>query len=144
MACATYVINWVPLSPINMKSPYELMFGEKPSVKHFKVFGSICYVHVPDAKRTGLDAKSRKCIFIGYDERMKGWKCRDPETHNFVVSWDVVFDGVSSYCGEDGATIGSVGGSSQVHNEPQKEVSISMDSSALMVSSCSPSSSMGE
>jgi hypothetical protein len=72
MACATYVINRVPLSPINMKSPYELMFEEKPSVKHFKVFGSICYVHVPDAKRTKLDAKAHKCIFIGYDEKKKG------------------------------------------------------------------------
>jgi hypothetical protein len=71
MAYATYVINWVPQSPINMKSPYKLMFEERPNVKHFKVFGSICYVHVPDAKRIKLDAKAHKCIFIGYDERKK-------------------------------------------------------------------------
>jgi hypothetical protein len=85
MTCATYVINRVPLSPINMKSLYELMFEEKPSVKHFKVFGSICYVHVPDAKRTKLDAKAQKCIFIGYDERKKGWKCMEPETHEICI-----------------------------------------------------------
>lgn len=36
MACAAYVINRVPLSPINMKSPYELMFEEKPSVKYLR------------------------------------------------------------------------------------------------------------
>jgi hypothetical protein len=58
MAYAAYVINRVPLNPINMKSPYKLMFEEKCSVNHFKVFGSICYVHVPDAKRTKLDAKT--------------------------------------------------------------------------------------
>ena len=82
MACGAYVINWVPLSsPINMKSPYELMFEEKPSVKHFKVFGFICYVHMLDAKRTKLDARAQKCVFIGYDKRKKGWKCMDPETH---------------------------------------------------------------
>jgi hypothetical protein len=40
--CAAYVINRVLLSPINIKSPYELIFKEKPSVKHLKVFGSIC------------------------------------------------------------------------------------------------------
>jgi hypothetical protein len=84
MACAAYVINRVPLSPINMKSPYELMFEEKPSVKHFKVFGSICYVHVPDAKRTKLDAKAQKCIFIGYDERKKHGSAWIPRPINFA------------------------------------------------------------
>jgi hypothetical protein len=58
MSCAAYVINRVPLSRINMKSPNELMFEEKPSVKHFKVFGSICHVHVLDEKITKLDAKA--------------------------------------------------------------------------------------
>lgn len=38
MVCATYVINRMPLSLVNMRTPYELMFGEKPSVKHLKVF----------------------------------------------------------------------------------------------------------
>ncbi|CAM8920044.1 unnamed protein product [Rhodiola kirilowii] len=97
MICAAYVINRLPLSPNNMRTPYELMFGEKPSVKHFKVFGSLCYVHVPDSTRRKFDAKVKKCIFIGYDERKKGWKCMDPETHTFAVSRDVVFDEVSSY-----------------------------------------------
>lgn len=50
MKCAAYVINRMPLSPTNMKSPYELMFREKPSVKHLRVFGSICYVHVPECR----------------------------------------------------------------------------------------------
>ena len=86
MACAAYVINRVPLSPINMKSPYEMLYKEKPNVKDFKVFGSICYVHIPDSQRTKLDAKARKCIFIGYDERKKGWKCMDPETGKCKVS----------------------------------------------------------
>jgi hypothetical protein len=71
MSCAAYVINRVPRSPINMESPYELMFEEKPSVKHFKVFGSICHAHVLDAKRTKLDAKAQKCVFPCYDERKK-------------------------------------------------------------------------
>ncbi|GKV02840.1 hypothetical protein SLEP1_g15229 [Rubroshorea leprosula] len=99
MKCADYVINRVPLSPINMKSPYELMFDEKPNVRHFRIFGSICYVHVPDSQRNKFDAKARKCIFVGYDEQKKGWKCMDPISHKFVVSRDVVFDEISSYYG---------------------------------------------
>jgi len=91
------LINRMPLSPINMKSLYELIFKEKPSVKHLKVSGSICYVHVPESQRTKLDAKARKCIFVGYDERKKGWKCMDPKTHLSIVSRDVVFDEISLY-----------------------------------------------
>jgi hypothetical protein len=103
MACATYVVNRLPCSPINMKSPHELMFDEKPSVKHLKVFGCTCFVHVPDEKRTKLDAKARKCVFIGYDQRKKGWKCMDPTTHKFIVSRDVVFDEASSLYGDGGS-----------------------------------------
>ena len=84
MSCATYVINRVPLSLIKTESPYELTFEEKPSVKHFKVFGSICYVHVLDAKRTKLDAKAHNCIFLCYDERKKRCKCMDPRPIKFV------------------------------------------------------------
>ncbi|KAG6470352.1 hypothetical protein ZIOFF_071420 [Zingiber officinale] len=99
MMCAANVINRLPQSPTNKKSPYELMFGKKPNVKHMRVFDSICYVHVPESKRSKLDAKARKCIFVGYDEREKGWKFLDPTSHRFVVSRDVVFDEVSWYYG---------------------------------------------
>lgn len=58
----------LPLSPNTMKTPYELMFGEKSRVK---VLGSICYVHVPDLRRGKLDAKVKKYIFVGYDEKKK-------------------------------------------------------------------------
>ncbi|KAM1031938.1 hypothetical protein ACFX2I_035575 [Malus domestica] len=106
MMCAVHVINRLPLSPNNMKTPYELMFGDKPSVKHFKVFGSICYVHVPDSKRGKLDSKAKKCIFVGYDERKKGWRCMDPETHSCVVSRDVIFDEISSFYGQKNESAG--------------------------------------
>lgn len=52
------VINWLPLSPIKMKSPYmSSLFEEyvKLLIKYFKVFGSIFYVHVSDE----LEAKAK-------------------------------------------------------------------------------------
>ena len=101
MKCAKYVINRIPLSPINMKMPFEQLYGEKPTVKYLRVFGSICYVHVPESQRSKLDAKAKKCIFVGYDERKKGWKCMDPATHKSVVSRDVVFDELSAYYSKD-------------------------------------------
>ncbi|KAK8926652.1 hypothetical protein KSP39_PZI018973 [Platanthera zijinensis] len=99
MACATYIINRMPLSLINMKSPHEMMFKEKLGVGHLRVFGSTCYVHISDALRTKLHAKARKLVFVGYDERKKRWKCIDPVTKKFVVSRDVIFDELTSYGG---------------------------------------------
>ena len=49
------------------------------------------YVYVPDNKRTKLDAKSKKVIFVGYPDRTKGYKLLDPATHKFIRSRDVVF-----------------------------------------------------
>ncbi|KAG6509746.1 hypothetical protein ZIOFF_027751 [Zingiber officinale] len=97
MNCAAHVINRTPLSSTNNKAPYELLYGVKPNVKHFRVFGSLCYVHLQDSQRSKLDAKAVKCVFVGYDERRKGWRCLDPTTNKCVVSRNVIFDEISSY-----------------------------------------------
>ena len=55
------------------------------------VFGCDAYVLVPKEKRTKLDNKSKRCIFIGYKDGLKGYKLWNPETRNFVYSQDVVF-----------------------------------------------------
>jgi hypothetical protein len=61
----------------------------KPSVAHLKVFGNVTYTHVPDQKRTKLDDKSKKLIFIGYDEKSKAYNFYDLLTKMVHVSCDV-------------------------------------------------------
>ncbi|KAG7548326.1 Integrase catalytic core [Arabidopsis suecica] len=122
MRCAAYVINRMPLSPNNMKSPYEMVHGKKPTVKHLRIFGSVCYVHVFDSQRTKLEAKAKKCIFVGYDEQRKGWRCMDPETHKYVVSRDFVFDEVYSYYGPPQVLVEKDGASSSKIDESTLQV----------------------
>lgn len=43
-------------------TPFEAWRGIKPSARHLKVFGLVCYAHVPDAKRGKLDSKAELCI----------------------------------------------------------------------------------
>lgn len=95
--CACYVINRLPPWPGKDKSPFEILYETKPNVNYFRVFGSVCYVHIVKHKRTKLDPKAKKCVFVGYDPCRKGWKCMDPETKKFITSRDVVFDEISSY-----------------------------------------------
>jgi len=55
------------------KTPYEAYNGKKPSVAHFKVFRSECFMHIQDEDRTKLELNSRKCIFLVYDMELKGY-----------------------------------------------------------------------
>ena len=40
---AAYILNKCPTKTLNLKVPEEAWCGRKPNVKHFKVFGSLCY-----------------------------------------------------------------------------------------------------
>jgi hypothetical protein len=53
------------------------------------VFGSVAYAHISDQKCTKLDDKSKKLIFISYDEKSKAYNLYDPLTKNVHVSCDV-------------------------------------------------------
>ena len=67
--CAIYVQNRCPHAKLNEKTPQEVWSGRKPSVSHLKVFGSIAYGHVPAQQRTKLEDRSKKYVFIGYDDQ---------------------------------------------------------------------------
>jgi hypothetical protein len=78
-------------------TPEEKFTGKKLDVSHIRVFGCITYVHVPDDKRSKLDPKAKKCIFIGYFLEQKGYKCFNPSTRKLQVSRNVVFDEMASW-----------------------------------------------
>ncbi len=80
-------------------------------------------MHVPYEKRSKLDPKAEKCIFIGYSLKQKGYRCFNPSTRKLQVSRDVVCDEMVSWYSplkivEDGEAInGDV--SSNVEQESQ-------------------------
>jgi hypothetical protein len=64
----------------------------KPSIDHFRVFGCIAHVHVPEERRTKLDNKSITCVLLGVSEESKGYRLFDPVAKRVVVSRDVIFE----------------------------------------------------
>jgi hypothetical protein len=78
-------------------TPEEKFTCKKPDVSHLIMFGCIAYVHVPDEKRSKLDPKVEKCIFIGYYLEQKGYRCFNSSTRKLQVSRDVVFDEMVSW-----------------------------------------------
>jgi len=71
VATTVYIMNRTPTIVVRGMTPEEKFIGKKPNVSHFKVFGCIAYVHVPDDKRSKLDPKAMKCIFIRYSLEQK-------------------------------------------------------------------------
>jgi hypothetical protein len=57
----------------------------------FEMFGCKAFAHIPKDERIKLDAKSIKCIFIGYYPNKKSYKLFDPSSHKLFASKDVVF-----------------------------------------------------
>ena len=60
-------------------------------MSHLRVFGCKTSTHIPKDERRKLDAKSIKCIFIGYCDDQKAYKLFDIGTHRFLASRDLVF-----------------------------------------------------
>ncbi|MCO5579765.1 hypothetical protein L7F22_033625 [Adiantum nelumboides] len=88
---AVHIMNQTPTAAIHEISPYERLYGIKPTVSYMKVFGCVCYVHVPKEARKKMESKAVKCIFLGYLVEKKGYKCYDPMTRQVYVSRDVKF-----------------------------------------------------
>ena len=71
VATIVYFSNRSPTRSVWGKTPQEAWSGRKPKISHLRVFGSVAHVHVQDERRTKLDDKSEKYIFIGYSTHSK-------------------------------------------------------------------------
>ena len=87
-----HVLNRSPTLAVKNKTPEEAWSGFKPSVEHFRAFGCISHVHVPDSKRTKLDDKSLSCVLLGVSEESKAYRPYDPTSQRIIINRDVVFE----------------------------------------------------
>jgi len=95
--CAIYEQNRCPHVKLDDQTPQEAWSEQKSTVSHLKVFGSVAYAHIPDQRRTKLGDKSKRYIFIGYDEKTKGYKLLDPISKKVMVSRDVRINEASEW-----------------------------------------------
>ena len=74
------------------KTPDELFFGKKPTVRHLRVFGSPVFVHIPKVSRSKLAPRSEQCILLSFDISAKAYRCFRPSTRKVFPSRDIRID----------------------------------------------------
>jgi hypothetical protein len=91
ISTACYVSNRIFLRSILLLTPFELRFGRKSSVSHFRPFGCKCFV----LKRGNLDkfeSRSFDGILLGYVRHGRSYRVYSFETNTVVKSYDVTFN----------------------------------------------------
>jgi hypothetical protein len=81
---AVHVLKKAHLRPHIDKTPYELWYGRPASIKHFKVFGSKCYIKNNDENLGKHDDRADEGIFLGYATNIKGYICYNKRLHRLV------------------------------------------------------------
>ncbi|GBN70133.1 Retrovirus-related Pol polyprotein from transposon TNT 1-94 [Araneus ventricosus] len=56
------------------KTPIEIWTGYRPSVRHFRIFGSLAHVYIPSLRLNKLQPKADVGIMIGYGIKTRGYR----------------------------------------------------------------------
>ncbi len=80
------------MRPNSDKNPYHLWFGRPATIKHFKVFGSKCYIKNNDENLGKYDDRADEGIFLGYAADSKWYRCYNKRLHRMVDCIDIKVD----------------------------------------------------
>jgi len=77
---AVFLQNRLPTKLLEEKTHFEVWYNYKPSLSFLKIFGSICFFHVPQINKDKLDKKAMLGIFVGYSTVSKAYIVYHPQT----------------------------------------------------------------
>ena len=80
---------------IDCKILEEVWTGQQCDYSNLRVFGCEAYALIPKSQHFKLDPKSRKLIFVGYGDGVKGYRLWNPTVHKIIINKDVTFNELS-------------------------------------------------
>lgn len=89
---AVFLINRLPSKVIHNDTPLHRLYGEEPDYTFLRTFGCAVWPNLRAYNTRKLQFRLKRCVFIGYSNSHKGFKCLDPCEGWVYISRDVVFD----------------------------------------------------
>jgi hypothetical protein len=89
---AVYLISRIPDRVINQTTPLKRLFHIDPDYHALGTFGCACWPNLRPYNSKKLAFRSIQCVFLGYSNRHKGYKCLDIKSGRVYISRDVVLD----------------------------------------------------
>ena len=91
MLTTVYLINRTPTSVLCGQTPYEVLFKEKPSYDHIKIFESLCYAYKLQRHKDKLEKGVGRVFFVGYPFGKQGWNIYNLEKSEMFDTRNVLF-----------------------------------------------------
>ncbi|GJX61115.1 retrovirus-related pol polyprotein from transposon TNT 1-94 [Tanacetum coccineum] len=89
---ACYTQNKSLIIPRHEKTPYHIINGRKPSLKHLHIFGCTCYITRDGENLDKMKEKGDPCILVGYSAQSKGYRVYNKRTRLIVESIHIKFN----------------------------------------------------
>ncbi|KAM2286498.1 hypothetical protein ACFX1S_038958 [Malus domestica] len=101
LCSATYLINRTSSNTLQYQTPFQTLnhLLTIPSIPNLepRVFGCVSYVQVYSHQRGKFDPCALRCVFLGYSDTKKGYKCFHPPTQTLYITADVQFQEGETY-----------------------------------------------
>ena len=88
----THLLNRRPCTSRSHTTPFFLLFGSEPDYSHLRVSGCQCFPSTIATVPHKLAPRSVACVFLGYLDNTKGYRCYEPTTRRILTSRHVIFD----------------------------------------------------
>jgi hypothetical protein len=92
MHTIVHIQNIVMLRKNTDKTPYKIWKGRPTNVKHFRVFGSKCYIKREDGRMGKFESRVDKGLLVVYSSRRKAYNCYNLRLNKVVESINITID----------------------------------------------------
>nr|GEU37638.1 retrovirus-related Pol polyprotein from transposon TNT 1-94 [Tanacetum cinerariifolium] len=104
IATSCFTQNCSLVIPRHEKTPYYIINDQKPSVKFFHIFGSLCYIVRDGENLDKIKEKGDACIFVGYSTQSRAYIVFNKRTRVIVESIHVNFDELPQMASDHGSS----------------------------------------
>jgi len=74
-----FLINQLPSKVISDETPFERLLDRQPDYSFLRTFGCAVSPNLRPYNSRKLQFRSKQCVFLGYSNLQKGFRCLDPK-----------------------------------------------------------------